>query len=155
VLDDEQWAGLAELLRADLAGAADLAGEVGRRHRADELDAVISGWTAGLDVHDAVARLRAAGVAAARVAAAADLLDDEQLAARGFWQEVEHPVIGRLMTVGMPFRLAGVPGPWFSTPAPLLGQHNAEVLGGLLGLSAGELAELAEQQVIGDRPAGL
>ena len=39
-------------------------------------------------------------------------------------------------------------------PPPLLGQHNREVLGGLLGLSDAELAELERTQVIGTRPAG-
>jgi crotonobetainyl-CoA:carnitine CoA-transferase CaiB-like acyl-CoA transferase len=156
VLDDAGWAGLAGLLgRPELSTRADLADEPGRRRHADELDALIAGWTAGVEPGHAVERLRAVGVAAAEVAAAGDLLDDEQLVARGFWEVVEHPVVGRLRTVGMPFRFAGVDGPWFTTPAPLLGQHNAEILGGLLGLSETELGELAEQRVIGTRPAGL
>jgi crotonobetainyl-CoA:carnitine CoA-transferase CaiB-like acyl-CoA transferase len=44
---------------------------------------------------------------------------------------------------------------WCRRPAPALGEHNDEVLGGELGLSAEELTRLRESQVIGDWPAGL
>jgi crotonobetainyl-CoA:carnitine CoA-transferase CaiB-like acyl-CoA transferase len=89
------------------------------------------------------------------VAAPVGLVTDPQLAARGFWEEVTHPVLGTFATTSMPFRFAGQPGPWIRTPAPLLGQHNDEVLGGLLGLTSDELAGLAGSGVVGTRPAGL
>lgn len=156
VLGDEAWTGLTGVLgRPDLAGRADLATEAGRRTAADELDGALSAWAAGCEVREAEARLRAAGVAAARVAAPADLVADPHLAARGFWEEVEHPVLGRFRTTAMPFRLAGRTGPWLPTAAPTLGQHNDDVLGGELGLGPGELARLAAAGVVGTRPAGL
>jgi crotonobetainyl-CoA:carnitine CoA-transferase CaiB-like acyl-CoA transferase len=156
VLDDAGWRGLAGVLgRADLDPGGDLATEAGRRAAADELDAAIGAWTAGITPGEAEARLRRAGVAAARVRAADDLLTDPQLLARGFWEQVSHPVAGNFLTTGLPFRSAADGAPREHHPAPTLGQHNEEVLAGVLGLSAEEIRVLAEQQVTGTRPAGL
>jgi crotonobetainyl-CoA:carnitine CoA-transferase CaiB-like acyl-CoA transferase len=88
------------------------------------------------------ARLQAAGVAAAVVATGRDLVDaDEQLAARHFYPELRHPVAGRVRHEGIVARLSATPGS-LTSPAPLLGQHTAEVLGELLGLDAEQLAAL-------------
>jgi crotonobetainyl-CoA:carnitine CoA-transferase CaiB-like acyl-CoA transferase len=153
VLDATAWKGLAGAIgRDDLAGRTDLATEAGRRAAADDIDAVISAWTSRIEPSEAVARLRAAGVAAARVAQADDLLTDPHLEARGFWQPVRHPVAGEFRTTGLPFRLTGQREP---SPAPTLGEHNEEILGGILGMAPAEIADLATRQVIGTRPAGL
>jgi crotonobetainyl-CoA:carnitine CoA-transferase CaiB-like acyl-CoA transferase len=156
VLDDAGWHGLAQALgRPDLADRGDLATEAGRRAAADELDAAIGAWVAGMTPGDAVGRLRQAGVAAARVTPASDLLADPQLAARGFWEPVSHPVAGNFVTTGLPFR--SVAGGRFRSQAapPTLGQHNEEILAGILGLGAGDIGALAQRQVIGTRPMGL
>ena len=67
----------------------------------------------------------------------------EQLVDRGFFEHVEHPVHGDSVHRTFPFRLPGETGPVHRRPAPLLGEHNDEVFGDLLGLSADELAHLA------------
>jgi crotonobetainyl-CoA:carnitine CoA-transferase CaiB-like acyl-CoA transferase len=78
-----------------------------------------------------------------------------QLRARGFFETLDHPHTGPTEYAGLPFApLRGVHG-WCRRPAPTLGQHNDEVLGGELGLTAVELERLRESQVIGDRPVGL
>ncbi len=60
------------------------------------VDTLVGAWLAQRSAEDAVAALRGAGVAAAIVATPDDLLHhDAQLAARGFWQHLEHPVMGR------------------------------------------------------------
>jgi crotonobetainyl-CoA:carnitine CoA-transferase CaiB-like acyl-CoA transferase len=75
-----------------------------------------------------------------------DLVNDPHWKARGFWEEIEHPVAGRLTYPGAPFRMAG--SPWrVSRPAPLLGQHNAEVFGEI-GYSREDLIRLRESGVI-------
>jgi crotonobetainyl-CoA:carnitine CoA-transferase CaiB-like acyl-CoA transferase len=156
VLDDTQWEALTSLLgRQDLAQRGDLSSESGRRAAADELDAIVSQWTERQDSWSLVEILRAAGVAAGRVISATELLEDPQLCARGFWEEVEHPVAGRFRTSGMPFRFARVTGPWNRRAAPLLGEHNTEVLQEILGLDQEQLRQLEEARVIGSRPAGL
>ena len=100
---------------------------------------------------EALAWLHERGVAAAPVADPRVASLHPQHAARGFFEEIEHPVVGRQPVPTVPFRYASVPR-WLRSPAPTLGQHNREVLGGLLGLSDAELAQLEADGVIGTRP---
>ena len=76
----------------------------------------------------------------------ADLARCPHLEAREFFQEVDHPVIGRIK---VPFRLWSMPESpaVYRCPAPLLGQHNTEVYGEL-GLDADRLQTLAARGVI-------
>ena len=66
---------------------------------------------------------------------------------------IDHPVVGALPTPGVPFRYASVDR-WLRTPAPLLGQHNHDILHGLLGLDDATLDDLTAKGVIGTRPKG-
>jgi crotonobetainyl-CoA:carnitine CoA-transferase CaiB-like acyl-CoA transferase len=156
VAGDEHWAGLRRVL-GDPAWAADpsLASDPGRRAAHDLLDRELSAWFAGRDRDDVVEQLAAAGVPAAAVVLPPDVVGNVQLRARGFFETLDHPDTGPTEYAGLPFApLRGVDG-WCRRPAPTLGQHNDEVLGGELGLGAEELERLRESQVIGDRPAGL
>jgi benzylsuccinate CoA-transferase BbsE subunit len=76
------------------------------------------------------------------------LLDDPHLHDRGFWKQVEHEELGRSFVY--PGEAAIYNGsPWrISRRAPLIGEHNAEIFCGELGLSRGELSVLAESRVI-------
>jgi crotonobetainyl-CoA:carnitine CoA-transferase CaiB-like acyl-CoA transferase len=85
-------------------------------------------------------------VLSAPVNTAADLLEEEQLRGRGFWVEIDHPVVGKLTYPGGAIKseeLPRVPG----RPAPLLGQHNNEVYGGM-GYSVAEITKMRELGVI-------
>lgn len=57
----------------------------------------------------------------------ASLLEDEHLAATGFFQKTEHPVVGTVLETAVPSEWSGTP-PGPPMPVPLLGQHTAEVL---------------------------
>jgi crotonobetainyl-CoA:carnitine CoA-transferase CaiB-like acyl-CoA transferase len=72
-----------------------------------------------------------------------------QLHARGFFEEVLHPITGSSTHVTYPFRLPGASGPVHRRTAPTLGEHNAEILGGLLGLSEDQVTALEVRGVIG------
>jgi crotonobetainyl-CoA:carnitine CoA-transferase CaiB-like acyl-CoA transferase len=119
---------------------------------ADRIDKELASWSARRTLDDALAVLRGAGVPAEPVAWPYDLDQDEQLRARDFYEEVDHPVVGRQRYPGWPMRLSGGPTRWYRSPAPLLGQHTEEVLREELGLNEEELAALREAHVIGTQP---
>jgi len=93
-----------------------------------------------------LARLRGR-VPCAPVNTLAQALDDEQVRARGMILEVGHPRLGVLREVASPVRTAGaVASP---APAPRLGAHTDEILGGLLGYGAARIAALRASGALG------
>jgi crotonobetainyl-CoA:carnitine CoA-transferase CaiB-like acyl-CoA transferase len=120
-----------------------------KTHEAD-MEARVAGWAASRDAREAVQALQAAGVPAAPVHAAQDLLKDPQLVASGFWRRAERRFIGSHVTPLAPYRLDGRTPP-LRSPAPTLGEYNAAVLTGDLGLPAEEFAALETAGVIGTR----
>jgi crotonobetainyl-CoA:carnitine CoA-transferase CaiB-like acyl-CoA transferase len=155
VVDDAHWTALTQVMSLGaLAGRTDLDAAAGRRAAADEIDEAIAAAVAEADVEVLTAALLDAGIPAAVVTPALFVIDGPQAVARGFGERIEHPIIGSHDLYGLPFRFASRPGPWFSRHAPLLGESNAAILGGELGLDAAELHRLTEHAVIGDRPAG-
>jgi len=71
---------------------------------------------------------------------------DPHLQARGFWQDVEHPVAGTYRYPGPPFRMSTYDWPF--GPAPTLGQHNEEIYCGQLGYTQDELVRLRQSNII-------
>ena len=108
-------------------------------------------WSAAHDRAAVLRLLDERGIPAAALADPRVASLHPQHAARGFFEEIDHPVVGRQPLPTVPFRYASTPR-WLRSPAPTLGQHNREVLGGLLGLSDGEIDALAAAGVIGTRP---
>jgi crotonobetainyl-CoA:carnitine CoA-transferase CaiB-like acyl-CoA transferase len=108
-------------------------------------------WCATLTKEDAAAQLRARGIAAWPVVPGHLTLDDPQLRARGFFEPLDHALVGRHDYPTFPMRLSAGPHTWWRGPAPTLGQHTDEVLREL-GLSDADLAALRYQHVIGDTP---
>ena len=159
---DDEWVAIAAIDDAARVSLADIIGRpefgsggAGWREQADDIDKLIAGWTARRTVDDAVRTLRAAGVLAAPVTAAADLLENAHLLARGFWERIDHPVVGSFLCTGMPFALLGKPRRWIRRVPPLYGQHTDEVLGGLLGRSKHDVAQLRVSGATSVRPGGL
>jgi crotonobetainyl-CoA:carnitine CoA-transferase CaiB-like acyl-CoA transferase len=76
------------------------------------------------------------------------VVEHPQVKARDMIVESEHPVAGRVKSVGVPVKLSDTPGS-VRQPAPLLGQHTDEVLRQYLGMSAADIASLRQAGVIG------
>ncbi|HEX4520633.1 MAG TPA: CoA transferase [Gaiellaceae bacterium] len=123
--DEAQW------LR--LCGLAGIAPET------EDRDSAVSAWAGTLDAHEAMNRLQAVGVPAGVVQSGEDLAADPHLEARGFVQSVTHPTLGEVRMAGLPLRFADArTRPYGGAPA--LGEHNEEIVCGLLGHSLDELA---------------
>ncbi|WP_342710304.1 CoA transferase [Bradyrhizobium sp. B124] len=149
VSDDAMWPKLARLLgREDWAADETLRTAAGRRAIEAEIEAAITAWTSARDPDAAMAALQAVSVASGVARLPIDLLDDPQLDARGFIQQVDRAFIGKHPQPSMPFREGGAPFAIRSVP-PTLGEHNREILSGMLGLSDAELEELTREGIIG------
>jgi crotonobetainyl-CoA:carnitine CoA-transferase CaiB-like acyl-CoA transferase len=156
VRDDPQWQALADLMAA---GALPVlwpreerfALAAGRKANEDELDRALDEWTALRDRDLLAAKLQALGVPAAPVLEVGEILESPQLVARGFWQWMERPWVGRQPNPSPPFRSGGAPF-GIDAPAPTLGQHNEAVLEGILGLGREEIERLRVEGVIGNDP---
>jgi crotonobetainyl-CoA:carnitine CoA-transferase CaiB-like acyl-CoA transferase len=150
VRDDSDWANLAATMgRAGLREDPRFATAVLRERAHDEFDDVVAEWTRTLPPTEVVEMLAAQRIPAEQVLTADRMYDVAQLDARGYYQELEHPVTGVHRYPGWPFRIAPGPVKHHRFPPPTLGQHNDEVLGGL-GLDRDDLATLREKRVIGE-----
>ncbi len=148
VRDDSEWRALANLVGAPEIAALALAE---RRARHDELDRRIEAWTRGRDAGVAASTLQGVGIAASRVLDAGAIHDDPQLEARRYWVKLPHPKMPAWKQPVSSWRLVEAK-PTPRRHAPLFGEHNREILCGLLGHSEAELAELSVAGVIGDAP---
>jgi crotonobetainyl-CoA:carnitine CoA-transferase CaiB-like acyl-CoA transferase len=155
VVTDEQWATLREVLGdPEWAREPALATAGGRRAAHDTLDAELARALATRDAPELAATLAARGVPAGYVIDARETAHNPQMLHRGFFEIEDHPVTGRHPIPVLPFRFRTRGQAWLHRPAPTLGQHNDEILGGVLGLDAPTLDELRESGIIGDRPIG-
>lgn len=152
---DEAWRGLCRVMgRADWAADDRYADVLGRIQRRAELDKMLGFETRGHDNHELMARLQAEGVAAGAVADSEDLLFNEHLKERRFYEVVEHHEatgMPPLPYAGRPWKLSGTPAV-APQPAPIMGQHNRDILAGLLGRSDDDITALEEAQIIGYTP---
>ena len=153
VATDEQWAGLLDALgRPDWATDPALATADGRRQHHDLIDEHLAAWCAERTGDEIVGALWEHDVPVAKVMQPHRQTELPQLAARGFFEDVDHPVNARTPHSTLPFTSSRGPDRVHVRPAPLLGQHNHEVLSEL-GLSDKDIDELEAQGVIGTAPA--
>ena len=108
----------------------------------------IEEWTTKYTVAEIVDMVLGKGIPAGPINNVKQIVEDEHIRdAREMFVEVEHPVIGSMVVNGNPIKLMEMM-PRVSCPAPTLGQHNEEILKGMLGMTDEEIAALREKKAI-------
>jgi formyl-CoA transferase len=143
----EHWTRLLKAIgREDLVGDARYDTNQARSARAAEVDEIIAQWTRQHSKEDAMKIIGEAGVPAGAVFDTLELMNDPSLAERGIMQRIEHPTTGEVTMPAWPVRFDGAPPR--VKPSPLLGQHNAAVLGDWLGIGSAEVEALRAEGIV-------
>ncbi len=136
VIRRPEWASLTKAERADLH---------------DEIDGAIAAWSTLQEPQVAMENLQRLGVPAGRVLDTRDIHEDPQLNSRGFWQYLPHPKMHPWRQPAVHWRLIEA-NPTYRKYAPSFGEHNREILGGLLGYSDSEIDAFYASGVCSDAP---
>jgi len=111
------------------------------------LKAIVESWLKDYTIDEAVDMLLAKGVPAGPINTIERVTKDPHIAvAREMFVEIEHPKAGKMKITGNQIKLSETPVQ-FDRPAPLLGQHNREVLSELLGIEGAQYDALEAQGV--------
>ncbi len=155
VRSDAEWDALKRVLgQPQWAEQEQFSDQILRWEHRGQLDQQLGAWTAAREKTELFAALRAERIPSSPVWKTLELLRDPHLRARGFYEPLRHPEVGIWMVHGWLWRSSGA-GPCVLAPAPDFGQHNSDILGGLLGLSEAEQAALAAAGVIAQAPLGV
>jgi crotonobetainyl-CoA:carnitine CoA-transferase CaiB-like acyl-CoA transferase len=146
--NDRMWRRLAEAMgRPELGEDPRYSTSKARDDRRDALNALVTAWTGSLDLADILAACEAVEAPVSKLLSIADIFAEPQYAARENLLRIVDPRAGELVVPGPVPRMSRTP-PELRSAGPALGDANAEILGGLLGLSADQFAELKAKGVI-------
>ena len=154
VSTDEEWRGLRKAM-GETSWAADSRYDtaLGRKQHRGDLDMQLGQWTSAQEAQSLAEKLQQHGVAAGAVLTAEELVCNPHLEERGYLQEFRNdnaPWVGPRVYAGRPFRIPHIPVEIRHVAA--LGEHNAQILRELAGLSDEEIENLARDGVISARP---
>src|SRR5438067_12507206 len=145
---EEHWHSLLQAMgREELRDDPRFANNAARVQHREETDALIAEWTQTLGKMEIFASAKRHRIPLAPVRDVGEVMHDPHMHERGMLERIEHDEIGPVILPTSPLRFHEtdkVP----LAPSPKLGQHNAEIYGGWLGLSAAEIAELKNDGVI-------
>ena len=148
--NNRHWARLLETIgRSDLVSEPRFATTEDRAGHADELNAIVESWTSARPKHEVMTRLGKSGVPVGAVFDTWELSHDPYLRDSGIFVSVDHPVRGTFTMPGWPVRMSE--SHVAVTPAPLLGQHNDEILAAI-GVDTETRHRLSEEGVIFSDP---
>ena len=136
---------MTEAGRQDMADDPELAQNQGRVIHEKRIDAALEEWCGAHTAAEIISRLEAARVPVGPIYSVEDMMQDEHYIARGMFESIE--VDGKPLKIPaiLP-KLTKTPGrtDW---PGAKIGDHNQEILGDLLGLSASELQQLHDDGI--------
>ena len=143
VMTDAQWVALCRVMgRDDWLGSEKFIGVADRLNWQDEIEVGLEAWTIEQDPYVVMRRLQAVGVPCGVVQTADQVVSDPSLKLRHWWY-LTHPTMGRTLYDGPCALLSRTPGKLHS-PAPMLGQHTAEVLEQLAAMESNRLSEYSQ-----------
>jgi crotonobetainyl-CoA:carnitine CoA-transferase CaiB-like acyl-CoA transferase len=134
--------------RPELASDPRFATHAARGANQVELDALIETWTRGLTVDQVEALMLQAAIPAGRIFRAPDMLTDPHFAAREAIIDVPHPRFEGLKMQNVFPKMSATPGSVRSIAPQSVGEHNAEVLEGLLGMTSADIEALRSAAVV-------
>jgi formyl-CoA transferase len=141
------WAPIARIIgRPELADDPEWATPEARLPKLDKMFRLIEDWTINHGKWEVLDRLNAENIPCGPILSTKELIEDRTLAENEMVVTVDHPERGPFKTVGSPLKLSD--SPVDMVRSPLLGEHNADIYTGFLGIPAGELAELKTNGVI-------
>ena len=147
--EEHQWKAFMELLGNPEWSKGDLCKDSqARAENTDKLNELIIEWMLEHNKEEIFKKGQALSCPIAPVNSAKDVVESEQMEARNFFVEMEHPAAGRIKKFpSSPYRFSKTP--WrLNRPAPLLGQHNREIFCERLGYSEDALLKLEQEGVI-------
>jgi crotonobetainyl-CoA:carnitine CoA-transferase CaiB-like acyl-CoA transferase len=145
---DAQWHSLCRAMGKDLwLNDVRFVSLEARIANAEALDAEITSWTMTRDVEAIERTLQAAGAPVHRASTSTDLFADPQIAAREHFITVENPELGPVVIENSRMRFSATPA-HVTSPGPTFGQHNQQVLSGILGLSEDDVIDLIAEGVL-------
>jgi CoA:oxalate CoA-transferase len=148
IVTEAHWQNLLKAMgRDDLADDPRFVTNSTRVAHMEETDALVEAWTRSLDKIEVFARTKAYRIPCAPVRTAPEVMNDPHMHERGMLERIDHPELGAIVVPTTPLRLHGTERV-AAGPSPTVGQHNAEIYGGWLGLSAAAIAELKGSGVI-------
>jgi CoA:oxalate CoA-transferase len=116
------------------------------QHR-EEIDAIIAEWSKTRTSDEIVKLFKDADVPCTKLPTFSEVCNDPQLISRNMIIEVEQTLSGKVKAPGSLFKMSKTPGN-IQYPAPLLGEHNEEVLAGMAGYTEEEIVQLSNEGVI-------
>jgi CoA:oxalate CoA-transferase len=148
VVTEAHWKNLTKAMgREELADDQRFATNAARVANLEATDDAVAAWTKRLPKMEVFAAAKRYRIPCAPVRTVAEVMNDRHMHSRGMLERIDHPELGNIVVPTTPLRLHGaerVP----SVPSPIVGQHNHEIYGGWLGLSADEILTLKQQGVI-------
>ncbi len=148
VQSDEEWAAMCRIMgNPDMSSDARFSSLDARKRNEDELDRIVSDWTISRPPMEVAKLLQGENIAAGPIMDAVALLGDPHFRERGIIIEMDHTEVGTREVAGLPIRFSDIRMPAYYS-APLLGEHNDAVVGGLLGHGEAELDRLKESKAI-------
>jgi crotonobetainyl-CoA:carnitine CoA-transferase CaiB-like acyl-CoA transferase len=111
-------------------------------------DTVLSEWVKNQTMQEVVDTLAPASIPVAPILQINETIEDPHVKARKLMIELDHATAGKVKMPGFPVKLSKTPGN-IRRPAPILGEHNLEVLGDLLGYTEEQVSELRKKGTLG------